>query len=233
MDRVLIARAPMRVSFGGGGTDLPSYYERHGGLVVSATIGYYVYTIVTPNRLDDIQVIYADHQPALQSGECQGLIWNRDLGLPRAIAHHFNIRKGATVFLASQLPPGTGLGLSGSVAVSMIKALAFGAGLDLGPSEVAELACYIEIEKMRMPVGKQDQYAAAFGGLNCFTFSKNNTVVEPLRLTSETGQALEENLMLFFSGVSSESATILERQRQVRSDQWSEDRHQEQRRQDP
>jgi D-glycero-alpha-D-manno-heptose-7-phosphate kinase len=213
MEKVLIARAPVRVSFGGGGTDLPGYYERHGGMVVSATIGYYVYTILSPGSLDDIHVIYADHQPALQSQPCGGLIWNHDLGLPQAIAHHFNIRRGVTVFLASQVAPGTGLGLSGSVAVSMIKALAFGAGLDLGPREVSELACYIEIDKMQMPVGKQDQYAAAFGGMNCITFSRSGVVVEPLRLSQETIHALEDNIMLFFTGASNESSAILCQQR--------------------
>jgi len=215
MDKVLVARAPVRVSFGGGGSDLPSYYERYGGLVVSATIRYYVYTILTPSNSDDIQVIYTDHQPAAQAGACEGLIWNRDLGLPKAIARHFNIRRGLTIFLASQVPPGTGLGLSGSVAVSMIKALAFSSGLDLGPKEVAELACYIEIDKMQMPVGKQDQYAAAYGGLNCITFSKENVSVEPLCLLPEVRLALEENLMLFFSGVSPHSSSILQRQKQA------------------
>jgi D-glycero-alpha-D-manno-heptose-7-phosphate kinase len=213
---MLIARAPVRISFGGGGTDLPAYYERHGGMVVSTTISYYFYTILTPGWPNNgVQIISADYRAFSQRPTCEGLIWNGDLGLPKAITYYFNLRDGLTIFLASQIPPGTGLGSSSSVAVSMIKALAFWCGLDLGPAEVAELACYIEIEKLGMPIGKQDQYAAAFGGLNCITFSRNGVTVERLQIPPETRKALESKLMLFFTGSSRQSATILQRQKQA------------------
>ncbi len=213
---VLIARAPVRISFGGGGTDLPAYYERYGGMVVSTTISYYVYTVLSPCGANDgVQIISADYRALCQRPTCEDLIWNGDLGLPKAITYYFNLRDGLTIFLASQVPPGTGLGSSSSVAVSMIKALAFWCGLDLGPSEVAELACYIEIEKLGMPIGKQDQYAAAFGGLNVISFSRNGVTVEPLRIPQETYEALEKGLMLFFTGTSRQSSTILRRQRQA------------------
>jgi D-glycero-alpha-D-manno-heptose-7-phosphate kinase len=209
---VLIARAPARISFGGGGTDLPAYYERYGGLVVSTTINYYVYTILTRSQQDTVQIFSADYRAFCQRPICEDLIWDGDLHLPKAITYYFNIRDGVSVFLASQVPPGTGLGSSGSVAVSMIKALAFWCGLDMGPVEIAELACYIEIDKMEMPVGKQDQYAAAFGGLNCITFSRDGVTVEPLQVSSETRDALQGGLMLFFTGTSRQSSTILRRQ---------------------
>lgn len=215
MDTNLIVRAPVRISFGGGGTDLPAYYERHGGLVVSTTISHYVYTILTPGWPGGVQIISADYRALCQRPTCEDLIWNGDLSLPKAITYYFNVRDGLTIFLASQIPPGTGLGSSGSVAVSMIKALAFWCGLDLAPAEVAEQACYIEIEKMGMPVGKQDQYAAAFGGLNCITFSRNGVTVERLRVPPGTHEALEKRLMLFFTGTSRQSSTILRRQRQA------------------
>ena len=212
---ILISRAPVRISFGGGGTDLPAYYERYGGMVISATINYYVYTILTPGHPDGVQIISADYRAISQRPTCEDLIWNGDLRLPRAISYYFDLRDGLNIFLASQIPPGTGLGSSGSVAVSMIKALAFWCGLDLGPAEVAEQACHIEIEKMGMPVGKQDQYAAAFGGLNCITFSRRGVTVEPLRVPAGTHEALEEQLMLFFTGSSRQSSTILRRQKQA------------------
>jgi D-glycero-alpha-D-manno-heptose-7-phosphate kinase len=212
---VLITRAPVRISFGGGGTDLPAYYERRGGLVVSAAISYYVYTILTPGWSDGVQIISADYRALCQRPICEDLIWNDDLSLPKAITYYFNLCEGLSVFLASQVPPGTGLGSSGSVAVSMIKALAFWCGLDLGPRQVAELACYIEIEKMAMPVGKQDQYAAAFGGLNCIKFCRDGVSVEPLRVPPGTREALESRLMLFFTGTSRQSSTILRRQKQA------------------
>ena len=212
---ILIARAPVRISFGGGGTDLPAYYERYGGLVISTTISYYVYTILTPGWPNGVQIISADYRALCERPTCEDLIWNGDLRLPKAVAYYFNLRDGLTIFLASQVPPGTGLGSSASVAVSMIKALAFWCGLDLGPAQVAELACYIEIEKMGMPVGKQDQYAAAFGGLNCITFSRDGVAVEPLRMPPGTCEALEKQLMLFFTGTSRQSSTILRRQNQA------------------
>jgi D-glycero-alpha-D-manno-heptose-7-phosphate kinase len=212
---VLITRAPVRISFGGGGTDLPAYYERYGGLVVSTTISHYVYTILTPGWSNGVQIISADYRALCQRPTCEDLIWNGDLRLPKAITYYFNVCDGLTIFLASQVPTGTGLGSSGSVAVSMIKALAFWCGLDLGPAQVAELACYIEIEKMGMPVGKQDQYAAAFGGLNCIMFSRDGVTVEPLRVPPGTHEALEKGLMLFFTGTSRQSSTILRRQRQA------------------
>lgn len=211
----VIARAPVRISFGGGGTDLPAYYQQYGGLVVSTTINYYVYTILTPGSPNGVQIISADYRALSQRPTCEDLIWNGDLRLPKAITYYFNLRDGITIFLASQVPPGTGLGSSGSITVSMIKALAFWCGLDLGPAEVAELACFIEIDKMGMPVGKQDQYAAAFGGLNCITFSRDRVTVEPLRIPPETHKALQRELMLFFTGTSRQSSTILRRQNQA------------------
>ena len=213
---MLIARAPVRISFGGGGTDLPEYYERYGGMVVSTTINYYIYTILTPSRPGlGVQIISADYRAFGQQPGNEDLIWNGDLNLPKAITYYFNLRDGLTVFLASQVPPGTGLGSSGTVAVSTIKALAFWCGLDLGPVEVAELACYIEIDKMGMPVGKQDQYAAAFGGLNSITFSRDGVTVEPLRVLPQTRETLESRLMLFFTGSSSQSFSILQRQKEA------------------
>lgn len=212
---ILIARAPVRISFGGGGTDLPAYYTRYGGLVVSTTINYYVYTILTADNEESVQIVSADYRALCQRPTCEDLIWDGDLSLPKAITYYFGLNGGVNIFLASQVPPGTGLGSSGSVAVSMIKALAFWSGLDLDPAEAAELACYIEIEKMSMPVGKQDQYAAAFGGLNCITFSEKEVTVEPLSLPAETRDRLEERLMLFFTGTSRESSTILRRQREA------------------
>ena len=161
---MLIARAPVRISFGGGGTDLEAYYSRFGGVVVSATVDHYAYTILSPGNRDSLEINSADYRTFYRQPIYKDLIWDGDLALPKAIIHHFGLKDGLNVFLASQIPPGTGLGSSGSVAVSMIKALSTWHGSHLSPGEIAELACHIEIEKMGMPVGKQDQYAASFGG---------------------------------------------------------------------
>jgi len=215
MSTVLIARAPLHISFGGDGTDLPSYYEQHGGLVISATISYYAYAILTPSGSDDVQIIFANHRAIHQQSTRKDLILDGDLRLPEAIACYFHIDGGLSVFLASQVSPGTGLGCSGSVAVTMVKALAFWCGLDLGAAEVAELACHIAIDKMKMPISKQDQYAAAFGGLNCIRFSSKGVVVELLEVSRETREALERGLMLFFAGNSLHSVPILHREEQA------------------
>lgn len=211
--RMLISRAPVRISFGGGGTDLPSFYERYGGLVVSTTINHYVYAIFTTGSRKAVQIVSADYHTFWRQS-LDSLIWDGDLALPRAIVHDLNLHRGLDIFLASQIPPGTGLGSSGSVAVCLINGLAAWQGLALTPYEVAEKACYIEIQKMGMPVGKQDQYASAFGGLNCITFSANGVTVVPLQVPERTRQALERRLMLFFTGSSRQSSNILRYQKQ-------------------
>lgn len=212
---MLIARAPVRISFGGGGTDLEAYYSRFGGMVVSAAIDRYAYTMLSPSNHNSLEIHSADYSTFYHQPIYEDLIWDGDLALPKAIIHHFGLKEGLNVFLASQIPPGTGLGSSGSVAVSMIKALSTWHGLSLSPADVAELACHIEIEKMGMPVGKQDQYAASFGGLNCIVFTREGVTVEPLRLPGTTLETLQRRLMLFFLGGTRKSSSILKYQKRA------------------
>lgn len=206
--RILISRAPVRISFGGGGTDLPSFYEQHGGLVVSTTINHYVYAVFNTGSQEAVQIVSADYSTFWRQA-LDDLIWDGDLALPRAVVNEFDLHAGLDVFLASQIPPGTGLGSSGSVAVCLINGLAAWEGMSLPPAEVAERACFIEIEKMGMPVGKQDQYAAAFGGLNCITFGGDGVNVQPVAISDATLKKLERSLMLFFTGTSRQSSSIL------------------------
>lgn len=206
---MLIARAPVRISFAGGGTDLPSYYERHGGMVVSAAIDKYFYVFMTVNKGENIQIMSSDYQTFFRQSAAETMIWDGDLALPRAILSHFNVHEGLSMFLASQIPPGTGLGSSSTVAVATIKALTSLLGLGLSKHEIAELASYIEIEKLGMPIGKQDQFAAAFGGVNTLHFSADGVEVEPVRLQPETIERLERNILLFFTGAARESARVL------------------------
>jgi D-glycero-alpha-D-manno-heptose-7-phosphate kinase len=127
--------------------------------------------------------------------------------------HRYGVTDGIELFLASEIPPGTGLGSSSTVAVTIIKALATLLGYSLSKQQVAEEACAIEIEKLRMPIGKQDQYAAAFGGINAVTFTCEGTTVQPLVLTEQTRHILERSILLFFTGSSHNSATILAEQK--------------------
>ena len=206
---MLIARAPVRISFAGGGTDLPSYYLRHGGMVVNAAIDKYFYIFMTVDKSDTIQIMSSDYQTFFQQPAVETMIWDGDLALPRAILNHFNVHEGLSMFLASQIPPGTGLGSSSTVAVAMIKALTSLLGLGLSKHEIAELASFIEIEKLGMPIGKQDQFAAAFGGVNTLRFTSDGVTVEPLRLRSETIERIEKHLLLFYTGAAREGARVL------------------------
>jgi len=210
---MLIARTPVRISFGGGGTDLEAYYGRYGGCVVSTTIDKYFYVFLNVNEDDDIQVSSSDYHTFYRHDPDQVLLVDGDLALPKAVLSHSRIHKGLSMFLASEIPPGTGLGSSGSVAVALVKAISTACGLNLSKEEIAELACHIEIDKLGMPVGKQDQYAAAFGGLNFITFTSEGVAVEPLGVAPEILRGLERNLLLFFTGASRDSARILKEQK--------------------
>lgn len=211
---MLIARAPVRISFAGGGTDLPAYYSRHGGMVVSAAINKYFYAIVNVVEGRTVQITSSDYRTFYRHNGQEPLLWDGDLSLPKAILHEFGFTSGLSVFLASEVPPGTGLGSSSSVAVAIIKALSTLREQNMSKQDVAEMACYTEIQKLKAPIGKQDQYAAAFGGLNVFRFENDGTVIrEALRLKPETLRMLEDRLMLFFTGSARNSATILREQK--------------------
>jgi D-glycero-alpha-D-manno-heptose-7-phosphate kinase len=210
---MLIARAPVRISLAGGGTDLAVYYERYGGLVISAAIAKYFYAFVEVTRRPGLQVASSDYHAFFRHPHGRPLAWDGDLSLPRAILHHFGITDGIEVFLASEVPPGTGLGSSSTVTVTMVKALNTLLGLTRSKAEVAEEACTIEIDKLGMPIGKQDQYAAAFGGINAITFTPDTVTVEPLLIAEATRQTLEQSLLLFFTGTAHNSAGILAKQK--------------------
>ncbi len=209
---MLITRAPVRISLAGGGTDLPAYYEAFGGAVLSTTIDKYFYVILNVCEDDKLQISSSDYRTFYLHDGDEPLLWDGDLRLPRAILSHFGIEYGVSMFLASEIPPGTGLGSSGAVAVAVIKAISTALGLQVGRDEIAELACHIEMNVLGAPIGKQDQYASAFGGLNWIDFSREGVRVTPLRLRPEIEQRLERNLLLFFTGSSRSSSEILKKQ---------------------
>src|SRR5438552_2072228 len=210
---MLIARAPMRISFGGGGTDLEAYHARYGGFVISTAITKYFYAIITTDEPDELQVISADYRSLFRHSTYNDLFWNGDLALPKAILHHFGIRRGINLFVASEVPPGTGLGSSSAATVTLVRAISTLLEQPMTKQQVAEIASYIEIGKMGMPIGKQDQYASAFGGLNKIIFTSEGVTVEPVKITPDVRQTLERRLMLFFTGSSRESTSILKHQR--------------------
>ena len=214
---MVIARAPVRISFAGGGTDLEAFYAHFGGLVVSAAITRYCYAIARPSANDGIQITSADYQqwetfPRGVVPEVEG-----ELTLPKAVIEWFALRglldDGVDLFLASSIPPGTGLGSSSAMTVALVRALAAFTGCRMTPAEVAELACELEIDRLGMPIGKQDQYASAYGGINAIHFNPDAVQVEPIDLTPGQLSELNAHLLLFSTGQSRNSASILRQQR--------------------
>lgn len=215
---MLIARAPVRISLAGGGTDLPAYYNQFGGLVINTTIDKYFYVFLRAfSDGESLQIASSDYSTFYRQDAATGdeAPLEGTLLLPRTILHYFGVYHGLSMFLASEIPPGTGLGSSSTVTVAIIKALSTGLGQQLSKGELAELACQIEMVEMGMPIGKQDQYAAAFGGLNEIEFTAQGCRVSPLDVPWETSQRLQSNLMLFFTGHARNSADILKEQTQA------------------
>jgi D-glycero-alpha-D-manno-heptose-7-phosphate kinase len=206
---LLIVRSPLRISLAGGGTDLPAYYREFGGQVINLAIDRFFYVFLRTSSENGIQIASADFQTydELDEDTCFS-----SLDLPAAIFSHFGITKGVSLFLASEAPPGTGLGSSSTVAVGLIKALVTALGLSMTKKELAELASYIEIVQLGSPIGKQDQYAAAFGGINLIEFEAGRTTIAPLHLPIDTIQTLTKSLLLFFTGRQRKAKEILAQQ---------------------
>jgi len=211
---MLIVRSPVRISFGGGGTDLPAYYEQYGGAVLSVAINKYFYTILGKRADGRIQIISSD----LRICETWKDISQKDIGqsaleIPLAVLKELNCDVAIDLFLASEIPPGTGLGSSASVCVNILKTLTAYRQQPISKYELAEKAFHIARHVLRKQIGKQDEYAAAFGGLNYITFAPDgNTLVEPIQQDPALIHELESHLMLFFTGAAHNSWTILREQ---------------------
>ncbi len=200
---MILTRTPLRISIGGGGTDLPSYYRRHGGTVISAAIDKYVYLAVNDTFTNDYLLKYAEHERV-------DAIDDIDHPLIREVLRHEQIEPGIEIVSVADIPAGTGLGSSGSFTVGLVRALNAHRHRQCSIAELAEVACEIEIEKLGDPVGKQDQYIAAFGGLTRFEFRSDDTVdVGRLSVSDDTLADLEDHLLLFFTGYCRRASTIL------------------------
>lgn len=209
---MIVTRTPLRISIGGGGTDLPSYYRRGGGTVISAAIDKYVYLAVNQTFTQDYLLKYAELERVTAIADI-------DHDLIREVLTHLSVGPGIEIVSVADIPSGTGLGSSGSFTVGLILALNAFLHRQLTPQDLAELACHIEIEKLGDPVGKQDQYIASYGGLTRFEFRPDDTV-EASALTVDpcTLDDLEDHLLLFFTGYARRATDILADQKQ-RSEQ--------------
>lgn len=204
---MIITRSPLRISLGGGGTDLPSYFRKHSGFLIAAAIDRYVYITLHQTFVPDLIVKYSKLERVSSAAQVQHPIIREALDLVGIDGSYLELTSMADI------PAGTGLGSSGSFTTALLKALHAHRKNIVHPRDLAEQACHIEIDLLQEPIGKQDQYIAAYGGLTCFQFLPNGHVeARPLQMDSETLYNLEDNLLLFFTGYSRAAGTILREQ---------------------
>ncbi len=200
---VIFSRAPLRISLGGGGTDLPSYYREHGGFLVSGAIDKYVYMLTHTVFQQRYRMKYSEMEEVDDVAEIRHPI------LRETLLRHW---RGNPLEIASvaDVPAGTGMGSSGAYTVCLLKGLAHARRTSITPGALAEAACEIEIEVLQEPVGKQDPYVAAHGGICAYTFGADGQVqVEPLELGPEVLRRLRDHLLLFYTGEARAAATVL------------------------
>lgn len=204
---MIITRSPLRITLGGGGTDLPSYYRENEGFVLSATLDKYVYTSLSTPYVDGLNIKYSKFESVKSVNDIEH-------PLVREVLREFDpyiSRLEMTSF--ADIPAGTGLGSSSSFTTALILAMATRRGIDLSKKQIAELACEIEIERLGEPIGKQDQYASAFGGVSSYVFHKDGSVsAEPLVGDLFSADELQSKLVLFFTGTTRSASEILKSQ---------------------
>jgi D-glycero-alpha-D-manno-heptose-7-phosphate kinase len=204
---MIITRSPLRISLGGGGTDLPSYYREHTGFLIAAAIDKYVCITLHQTFVPDLIIKYSRLERVRTVDEVQHPIIREALKATEVDP------AGLEITSMADIPAGTGLGSSGSFTTALLKALHAHEKNLVHPRELAEQACHIELDRLKEPIGKQDQYIAAFGGLTCFQFLPDGQVnAWPLEITDDTLYNLEDNLLLFFTGYSRSASTILKEQ---------------------
>jgi D-glycero-alpha-D-manno-heptose-7-phosphate kinase len=201
---MIIARSPLRITLGGGGSDFPSYYREHGGMVISAAIDKYIFVTVTRPFVPGVFLKYSKLEHVENCADVQHPIIREALQMLKFKTPQVEITTVADI------PAGTGLGSSGSFTTALLKALHAHRRQHVHAADLAEMACEIEIDRLREPVGKQDQYIAAYGGLTCFRFHPDESVeAAPLQIKVEALHDLEDNLLLFFTGFARSASAVL------------------------
>jgi len=204
---MIITRSPLRISLGGGGTDLPSYYREHSGFLIAAAIDKYVYINVHRRFVEGFLLKYSSLEEAATVEDIKHPIIREALKLVDIQERNLEITSMADI------PAGTGLGSSGSFTTALLKAFHALKKNLVHPAELAEQACCIELEKLGEPIGKQDKYISAYGGITSFRFMPDGRVeAAPLKISEETLFNLEDNLLLFFTGYARSASTILKEQ---------------------
>jgi D-glycero-alpha-D-manno-heptose-7-phosphate kinase len=207
---MIIARSPLRITLGGGGTDLPSFYQKYSGFLIAAAIDKYVYVTLTRPFRPGIYLKYSSIEKTKDVNNIKHPIIREVLKSEKLS------KKSLELTTLADIPSGTGLGSSGSFATALIKALYYQEKKIISPKILAEKAYYIEMKRLNEPVGKQDQYISAYGGVTYFEFKKNDQVnVQTLKISQGNLNKLEENLLLFYTGYSRKSKKILINQKNL------------------
>jgi D-glycero-alpha-D-manno-heptose-7-phosphate kinase len=205
---MILSRAPTRITLGGGGTDLESYYSKFGGFLIAGAVNKYCTIMASRRFYDSIRLTYSQTEIKDNVDEIEHRIF-------RAALEFTGVNKGIELHSAADVPAGCGLGTSSSFTVALLNALHAYKRDFVSQKQLAEEACHIEIDILKEPIGKQDQFMAAFGGLTCLTFDRNGDVlVEPLRISREVAEQLESNLLMFFTGTERSASEILREQDQ-------------------
>jgi len=208
---MIFSRSPLRISIGGGGTDLPSYYEENEGFLISAAIDKYVYVTITRPFSPGINLKYSKIEHVDHIADIQHPIIRESLKM----LENKDRAPQIEITTIAEIPAGTGLGSSGSFTTALLKGLYAYEKKIISTEQLADLACEIEINKLSEPIGKQDQYIAAYGGITCFTFNKDDSVtVNSLNISGDTLNDLEDNLLLFFTGLSRSAGSVLKDQKE-------------------
>ncbi len=215
---IVRARVPLRISFAGGTTDMPSYYMLHGGAVLAATINRYTLVTLRPRTDNEVHIRSIDFDLIVKYRLDEEPIYDGVLDLAKAAVRRLNSHSngmGLDLYLQSDAPAGSGLGGSASLTVAVLGALAHLLGLRLDNYQMAELAYTVERIDLRISGGKQDQYASVFGGFNLIEFSPDTVVVNPLRIPAAVLNDLESHLLLCYTGKTRLSAGLIDRQEQL------------------
>ena len=210
---VIRGRAPLRVSFGGGGTDVEPFCVNQGGAIIGSTINKYAYCSIVPREDEEIIVHSLDFDMTVKYNTKENYVYDGKLDLVKAALKAMRINKGCEVYLQCDAPPGSGLGTSSTVMVAMLAAMARWKGVETDAYRLADLAYQVEREDLKIAGGYQDQYAATFGGFNFIEFhGRNNVVVNPLRIKKDIIHELQDNLLLCYTGNIHVSANIIKDQ---------------------
>lgn len=203
---MIVTRSPLRISLGGGGTDLPSYYKQYGGFLIAATINKHIYISLAETFNDKFLIKYS-------SFEETKTIKTLKHPLFREILKKFKIKTPLIITSHADIPAGTGMGSSGAFAVTLINALSIYTKKNFSKRQIAEMACDIEINTLKEPIGKQDQYTASYGGINSYEYKKNGKViVKKIKISDLRTNTLKKKLAVFFTGYSRSSYEILKKQ---------------------